>query len=225
MRVVISFGGSLINPGTPDTKLLLQMAGIIKKSSHSFGIVCGGGTVAREYAKAMREVGGSESDADRVAVLATKENAELVVAALGKNAYPVVLDDFTKAKEALLRSKVVVMGGTIPGITTDTDSVILAEEIGAGRIVNMTNVDGIYSEDPKKNKKAKKYDKLTFDGLVGLATTGDRRRAGEHFVFDLLACKLIARSRIETHFVNGKKLKDVEAAIEGKKHSGTVVRG
>lgn len=58
MRVVISFGGSLINPGTPDTKLLLEMARIIKKSSHSFGIVCGGGTVAREYAEAMREVGG-----------------------------------------------------------------------------------------------------------------------------------------------------------------------
>jgi uridylate kinase len=224
MRVVISFGGSLINPGTPDTKLLLEMARIIKKSRHSFGIVCGGGTVAREYAEAMREVGGSESDADRVAILATRQNAELLAAALRGHVHPCVLDDFKKAGEALLCSKAVVMGGTIPGITTDTDSVLLAEEIGAARIVNMTNVDGIYSEDPRKSKRAKKYGRLAFDELVDLATKSDSRRAGEHFVFDLLACKLIARSKIETHFVNGKNLKDVEAAIDGKKHGGTVVR-
>lgn len=224
MHVVISLGGSLINPGTPDTKLLRGISKIIKKSRHSFGIVCGGGKVAREYARAVRKVGGSESDADRVAVLATRQNAELLIAALGEHAYPAVLDDFKKAGEAILGSKVVVMGGTIPGITTDADSVLLAEEIGAKRVVNVSNVDGVYSEDPRKSRKAKKYSRLTFKKLVSLATKADRRRAGEHFIFDLLACKLIARSGIETHFVGGRGLRDVEAAIDGRKHSGTVVR-
>jgi glutamate 5-kinase len=47
------------------------------------------------------------------------------------------------------------MGGTIPGITTDTDSVLLAEAIGAKRLVNISNVDAVYDSDPKKNPNAK----------------------------------------------------------------------
>ncbi|HIH18796.1 TPA: hypothetical protein HA225_02360, partial [Candidatus Micrarchaeota archaeon] len=45
-----------------------------------------------------------------------------------------------------------------------------------------------------------------------------------HFVFDFLACKLIARSKIEAHFVHGKNLLDVRKAVEGKPHGGTVVK-
>ncbi len=66
--------------------------------------------------------------------------------------------------------------------------------------------------------------KMSYDELIALAASSDKRKAGTNFVFDLLACKLISRSNIETHFVSGKSLKDVEAAIEGKKHSGTVVK-
>jgi uridylate kinase len=51
----------------------------------------------------------------------------------------------------------------------------------------------------------------------------DKRMAGTNFVFDMLACKLIARSKIETHFVSFRKMDDLESAVEGKKHSGTVV--
>jgi len=115
------------------------------------------------------------------------------------------------------------MGGTIPGITTDTDSVLLAEAIKAKRLVNVSNVSGIYDSDPKTNKNAKKFERLTYDQLISLAMESDKRTAGTNFVFDLLACKLIARSSIEGHFVSWKDMDDVKAAIDGKKHGGTVV--
>ena len=227
MHVVLSIGGSSINPdGKPDIAFLKSMAQIIKKSKNSFGVLAGGGSVARVYANAARELGAGEYDADSIAITSTRQNAQLVVAALsgaGVDVYSRVLWDFEDAKIPARETKAVVMGGTIPGITTDTDAVLLAEAIGAKRLVNISNVDAVYDSDPRKNPNAKRFSKMSYDELIKLAGESDKRMAGTHFVFDLLACKLIARSKIETHLVSGKSLSDIENAIEGKRHSGTVV--
>jgi uridylate kinase len=225
MHVVLSIGGSAVMPGgKPNIKLLKELASLFKKSRNDFAIVVGGGPPARTYANAARELGANEFDADSIAIMSTKQNAKLLLAALGDMAPSDVIHDFEGAREAAKAYKVVVMGGTIPGITTDTDSVLLAEAIGAKRLVNVSNVTGIYDSDPRKSKKAKKFDKLSYDQLISLAMSSDKRKAGTHFVFDLLACKLIARSGIETHFVSWDNTKEISAAIEGKKHKGTVVK-
>jgi uridylate kinase len=227
MHVVLSIGGSSVIPdGKPDLPFLKAMAQLIKRSKNSFGILCGGGTAARLYANAARELGAGEYEADSIAIRSTRQNAHLLLAALrsaGIEAYERVVEDFECAKEPARESKAVVMGGTIPGITTDTDSVLLAEAIGAKRLVNISNVDAVYDSDPRKNPAAKKFAKMTYDDLITLAGASDKRMAGTNFVFDFLACKLIARSRIETHFVSFRKMDDVENAIEGKRHGGTVV--
>ncbi len=226
MRVILSVGGSSVNPGgKPDLGFIRALARMIKKSRNSFGIITGGGSIARVYAKAARALGASEYEADSIAITSTKQNAQLVIAGLqgeGIDVYPKLLKDFDEAVG--LKNKALVMGGTIPGITTDTDSVLLAEATGAKRLVNISNVDAIYDSDPRKSKKAKRFSKMTYDELISLATESDKRKAGTHFIFDLLACKLLSRSGIEAHFVAAKNLKDMENAIEGKKHSGTVVR-
>ncbi|MBU0532296.1 UMP kinase [Candidatus Micrarchaeota archaeon] len=228
MHVVLSIGGSAINPkGEPDLDFLRAMAQIIKKSKNNFGILTGGGSMARVYAKAARELGASEYEADSIAITSTRQNAQLLIAALrgaGLKTHNRIITDFEEAKEPAVENKVVVMGGTIPGITTDTDAVLLAEAIGAKRLVNISNVDAIYDTDPRKNPKARKYAKMSYDELNKLAAESDKRTAGTHFVFDMLACKLIARSKIETHFVSGKNKKDIENAIEGKGHNGTIVK-
>ncbi|MEM3400026.1 MAG: UMP kinase [Candidatus Micrarchaeia archaeon] len=220
--VVISVGGSLINPDKPDVEYIKKLASLLKKlhKKYSLGIVVGGGKPARDYAKAMREISGNESLADRVAILSTFQNAHLVAAALGEVAF------FTQSRSFefnIPEDKIVLMGGTIPGITTDADAALLAEKMSAVRLVNLSNVDGIYDKDPKE-KGARKIATLSFEDMLKMASSSDKRSAGEHFIFDLVACKLIARSRIETHFVHGKNLADVENAINGKKHGGSVVK-
>jgi uridylate kinase len=222
--VVLSLGGSLIyGEKGLDRKFLESIKQIIEESDHSFGVVTGGGKKARDYAEEVRKKGGSEFDADVAAIRATKENAKELINVLGSLAYEKVADDFNEAREGAKKSKVVVMGGTIPGITTDTDAVLLAEALHAKRLVNISNVDAIYDSDPRKNPMAKRFKRLNYEQLVKLAIESDTRRAGEHFIFDILACKLISRSKIEAHFVSGKRLEDVKAAIEGMPHSGTVV--
>ncbi|MEM3555856.1 MAG: UMP kinase [Candidatus Micrarchaeia archaeon] len=224
--MVLSVGGSLINPGKPDFAFIKGLAALLKKLSkkHEIAVVCGGGAPAREQASAIRKLGGSEFLADETAVLCTRSNAMLLIAALGEDAYPVVARSFREAAAGVSSGKIVLMGGTIPGITTDTDAALLAELLGARRIVNLSNVDGVYTADPRKERSARKIPQMSFSQLIQLASQHDERKAGTRFIFDVIACKIIARSKIETHFIYGKNLGDVEKAVEGRKHSGSVVR-
>lgn len=222
--VVLSLGGGVINPdGTPDSDFIKKFSKLIRESKCNFGIVTGGGRTARVYAQTARELGANEFEADEIAIISTRQNAALIATALRGIAYPKVITEFDEARNAAMDHRVVVMGGTIPGITTDTDAALLAETLHAPRLVNMSNVDAIYDSNPKSNPNAKKYSKLYYTDLISLACKSDTRKAGENFVFDLLACKIIARSGIEAHFVNGRNLDDVKKAIEGKAHSGTVI--
>ncbi len=221
--VVLSLGGSLVNPGKPDLNYVKKIADILRSSPHSFGVVVGGGYLARKYADAERKKGLGEFEADTAAIKATKENARVLISALGGICNPRACSDFFEAKKASQNHKIVVMGGTIPGITTDADSALLAECLHARRLVNISNVDGIYDRNPSKFHDARKYRHMKFDELLHIATRDDSRLAGAHFVFDILGCKIVSRSKIESHFVSGKKLEDVKRAIDGKRHGGTIV--
>lgn len=228
MKIVLSVGGSMINPGKPDVEFITGLAALIVKlkPKHKFSILCGGGQPARDYASAVRRFGGNEFVADEAAILMTRANAFLVASALGEHAYPRIFTDFGEAAAAeAVSDKIVVMGGTIPGFTTDADAALLAEKIGAKKLINLSNISAIYSADPKKDPKAKKLATMTHAELVELANKYDLRSAGTNFIFDNIACKIIARSKIETHFVAGKDLKQVEAALNGTAHNGTIVTG
>ncbi|VVC01088.1 Uridylate kinase [uncultured archaeon] len=222
--VVISLGGSLVNPGTPDNHYVTLLFRVLRATKLKFGIVVGGGKLARKWAEAARKKGASEFEADEAAIDATKKNAQFVIDTIGKDVNRVVCNTFEQAREQSKKHTFVVMGGTIPGITTDSDAVLLAECLKSKRIINLSNIDGVYSANPIRHPEAKKFHRMTFAQLIDLAGKNDLRKAGTHFVFDFLACKLISRSKIEAHFVHGKNLLDVRKAVEGKPHGGTVVK-
>lgn len=221
--VVLSVGGSLLNQGTPNKEYAASLKAVLADFRGKVGIVVGGGKPARDAANAVRAKGGSEYEADEAGIRQTHENAKFLCGELGKDAGSAT--DFDSAAAVLKKKKYVCMGGTIPGITTDADSALLAEKLKAKRLVNLSNVHGVFDSNPKDNPKAKKFDTMTHDQLTGLAMMSDQRKAGTHFVFDLLACKLVARSDIEVHFVDGRRIDELRAAVLGKSHSGTVVRG
>lgn len=214
-----------MNPeGTPDSEYIAEIAELIGESKYNFGIVAGGGRTARIYAQAARQLGANEFEADEIAIISTRQNASLFIVALSKyGVCPRIISEFERAKDSANRYRMIVMGGTIPGISTDTDAALLAEALHAKRLINLSNVDAIYDSNPKTNPNAKKYSKLYYTDLISLAATQDSRKAGENFVFDMLACKIIARSKIEAHFINGRNFDDVKKAMDGKAHSGTII--
>ena len=220
--VVISLGGSLVNPGRPDVTFIKSFSQLLASLPYRYGIVVGGGSYARVYAQALRDLGGNEFEADYIGIEETWQNALLIATALKPYAYSKVVKDFRDAPLLLKNFKAVVMGGTIPGITTDTDAVLLAEAVGAVRLVNVSRVGAIYDRPPEE-EGAKPFRELTTQQLMELALKYDTRSAGSHFVFDLVACKLSLRLNLELHFVSGD-IGEIEKAIKGEAHEGTVVK-
>lgn len=187
-------------------------------------VVVGSGKRGTDYAREARASTGSEFFADRAGIKATRENAELLIKEIGAKAFPHVVTAPDEAAEALEKNFVPVAGGLLEGLTTDACSVLVAERVGAQSVVNVSHADGVYDSDPRSNPRAKKFKTMTHNQLSELAYRHDHRLARTNFVFDLIACKLAKRSNIPLHFVSGSDLNQVENAILGKEHDGTVVK-
>jgi len=215
--VVVSLGGStLYKEGVVDRVFIARVSKIFKNFSsqgNRLVVVVGGGLPSKKAAERARACGLSDYYADKAAIEATRENAAIVLKALG-NAASGVVTQIDDAVPLLKKGKIVVSGGMHPGLTTDSTAVLYAEAIGADSVVNVSNIDGVYDSDPKTNPKAKRFDKLSHQQLIDLAVKFDERRARTNFVFDLVACKLAARSKIKILFTSKDKFRDLEK-IEG----------
>ncbi len=223
---VISLGGSLLFAENADFDVayLKELSSILKKAhaKDRLAIVIGGGRTARKYVVAAREFGAGEFECDTLAIRVTRMNSRIVAQSLGDDA--VYCQNLAEAETSLKNDKIAVMGGLLEGITTDAVSMLLAEKIGASSVANLSNIDYLYSGDPKKDKTAKKYEKMNHQELTELAVDGDKRLARTNFPFDLVACRLAQRSNIELRFVDGKNLHEVENAINDKTFKGTLVK-
>ncbi len=228
-RIVVSLGGSLLydSSGRFDWQSASGLAGALREAKAQgtqLIVVVGGGKKAREYAGRARASNKGEFIADREAIKATRENAREMIKLLGNDAFGKVALSFDDAPAAMKQGRILVSGGMLEGLTTDSVSVLFAEMVKADAVVNLGDTEGIFTADPKKDRKAVPIKEMAHEDLVSLAARNDYRKAGTHFVFDLVASKLAARSNIDLRFADGRDARNAKAAIEGKKFRGTMVR-
>ncbi len=213
--VVISLGGSLLfDESGKRNDYAERVAPLLK----GHAIVVGGGKLAAKYVGEARARGKNFFWCDREGIRATYENAEHLASKING----VVCRSIDKCLAARERGETPVMGGLLEGVTTDADAVLLAEALGEDRLVNASRVEALYDRHPKE-EGAKRLERLTHDELVGLAFRGDRRESRTNFPFDVFASMIARRAKIRVDFVDGRDLKQLEAAINGEKHNGTVV--
>jgi uridylate kinase len=122
--------------------------------------------------------------------------------------------------QRLARNRVAVMGGLRPGITTDTVAAIVAQKWRADILVKASDQNGIYTDDPRKNKGAKKLDKITYERMKQIL--GGSHRPGIHSIIDPVAVDQLSELRVRLVVLNGLDPKGVVKAIHGEK-IGTVV--
>lgn len=218
MKVVLSLGGSVFSGEAEKIKEFAKAIETISQENQVF-VVVGGGKLAREYIQWARELGSTETFCDYIGIAATRMNAMLLISAL-HSAAKKVPEDFIEAEKLSKLYKVVVMGGTFPGHTTDATAALLAEFVKADMFINATNVDGVYSADPKADPNAVKYDRLSPQQLVEIVSKNSAR-AGTNVVIDLLAAKIIERSRIKTYVILGTP-ENIQKAVRGEA-VGTVI--
>jgi uridylate kinase len=221
--VVISLGGSILIPALEKNKIK-EYVPVLEEiaAHHRLFVVVGGGGEARRYITVARNLGIDEGTSDEIGILITRLNANLLIAALGDQAYPKVAENHAEAKKFGESKKIVVMGGITPGQTTDAVAAVLAERVGASVFINVTSVDGIYSADPKKDKKARRFESLTPGQLldiVGKAGLG----AGSNIVLDIVAARVVERSHIPLLVLDGRKPENLSRAILTGEYTGTVV--
>ena len=161
-RIVVSVGGSCIVPDGIDTDFLTRFKALILEKveqGFSFAIITGGGKTCRRYQDAANTVTPlSQADLDWIGIHATRLNAQLLRNIFVGYAHPEVIHNPTIDIDA--DEPVIIAAGWQPGCSTDYDAVLVAKNLGATRLVNLSNIDYVYDSDPKKNKNAKKIKKI-----------------------------------------------------------------
>ncbi len=164
-----------------DTAVVEQLARDIKagvEAGTEMAVVVGGGNIFRGLQGAAK--GMDRGTADYMGMLATVMNALALGNALERNGQavtvmsaipmPTVCENFVpqRARRHLDRKRVVIFaaGTGNPYFTTDTTAALRAAEMGCDAIAKATQVDGVYSADPKKDPKATRYDTISFDDVL-----------------------------------------------------------
>jgi uridylate kinase len=223
VRIVVRVGGSVV--GSPlDASMINCYVTLLKDwkdQGHDVVAVVGGGSLAREFIKVAAYMGLKEERRDWAAIHVSRLFARLFVLGLGEagcGTVPVSLDE---AEACLDKGKIVVMGGLRPGMTTDTVAALLGERVKADLLVKGSNVDGIYTKDPRKYPDAQKLDKLKFEEL-GSIFEADSHRAGINQIIDPEAVKILTKNRLKTIVVDGYDTAYLVYAVQGRK-VGTVI--
>ena len=183
-RILLKLSGEALMGPEPfgiDPETTAALAGEIaeaRKAGHDLCLVVGGGNIFRGLAAAAR--GFDRSTADYMGMLATVMNALALQNALENigvdtrvlSAIPMatVSEPYIRrrAMRHMEKGRVVIFaaGTGNPFFTTDTAATLRAIEMNCDIVAKATQVDGIYSADPKKDPKAIRYDRLTYGEVL-----------------------------------------------------------
>ena len=223
MRIVLRIGGSVVaSPLNPT--LIGKYADTLeslKKEGHDVAVVVGGGTYAREFIKAARDLGLNEKAQDEIAISVSRVFAQLLLKRLerlGCESIPLTIDEAVKC---LHEGKIAVMGGLKPGMTTDTVAALIVEQSSADLLLKATDQEGVYDKDPRNHSDAVKLDHLRLEDLDRVCAE-DKHKAGIHQIIDPEAVKILKRHRVKVVVVNGFKPENILMATKGK-HVGTSI--
>jgi uridylate kinase len=226
MVTVISLGGSIVAPDGVDEPFLKDFVALIstfleQAADRRFIFVVGGGGPARAWQKAYRGVCEkvSDEDADWIGIMATRLNAQLIRAIMGKWCTQEVVIDPTQ--DIPFQGRVLVAAGWKPGFSSDYDAVLLAERFQADRVINLSNIEQVYTDDPKINPQAKPIDTISWDAFRSLV--GETWIPGKNVPFDPIASRHAAQIGLTVICAAGRNLENLKKLLQGEPFLGTTI--
>jgi len=221
---IISLGGSLVVPPEGiDWKLLKGFRSLILREirkGKKFFIIVGGGATCRKYNEAARQAAKvRQADLDWLGIYAGRLNARLLKTIFGPRAYPEIITNPTAPLST--KSKIIVGSGWKPGWSTDYVAIVMAREHKVKTVINLSNIDYVYTCDPKKYKNAKPIKEISWQDFRKIV--GKKWNPGLHAPFDPVASRLAEKLDLKVIIMNGKKLDNLGHYLSGKQFTGTVI--
>jgi uridylate kinase len=198
----------------------------VQRQGVQLAVVVGGGNIFRGLSESARRM--DRVVADHMGMLATVINAlalgdalrkqDVSVRVMSARPVPGVVEAYDRqvAVRHLDAERVVILaaGTGNPFFTTDTAAVLRALELGADAVLKATRVDGVFSADPEREPDAVKYDRLTYDEVIGR----------ELRVMDLTAFTLAREGRLPLVVFDLGPAGAIARAAAGQT-SGTLIQG
>lgn len=221
--IIISLGGSIIVPDGINTGFLKEFKMLVDELTgigKRVVIITGGGNTARKYQRAAKEVSSlNPKDLDWLGIHCTRLNAQLVKSVF--KGYTMERIVKNPSRGITSEKKIIIAAGWKPGFSTDYDAVLLAKNLGAGTIINLSNIEHVYEEDPKKNPDARKIERIGWKDFRKII--GDRWDPGLNTPFDPVAAKEAEKLGMRVAIMDGNNLENMRDFIYGKEFTGTII--
>ncbi len=222
--IVMSVGGSLIVPDQIDTTFLKTLKDLVTseatESGRRFIIIAGGGKTARRYQDAAGEVTElTRDDLDWLGIHSTHLNGHLLRTIFRDIAYHIMIKNPDEVLDVPEQYKVIIAAGYRPGCSTDLRAVQIAEKIGAKTVINLSNTDYVYTDNPHTNPEAQKIEDITWADFRKLIP--EDWAPGLSAPFDPVAAKVAERDNIEVAQLNGLRLEHLRDYLAGQPFVGT----
>jgi len=210
-------GGFGLDP--QEVQTIARQAKEVVESGCELAIVVGGGNYLRGV-QFSKEANIKRATADYMGMVATVINALALqdsLESLGTDTRVQCALEMKEVAEPFIRRRaihhlelgriVILAGGTgNPFFTTDTCAALRASELGAEALLKATKVDAVYSDDPNKNPKAKRYTRLTYDDVI---------RQGLKII-DVAAITLCKENQIPVIVFNLKREGNIRRVVGGE---------
>jgi uridylate kinase len=232
---VISLGGSIVAPDGVDVNFLKNFVKLIQSfitddPNRRFIFVVGGGGPARSWQNAYREICSAdchasqgvikdEDAADWIGIMATRLNAQLIKAVMGDWCNREVVTNPMEVSP--LTGRVLVAAGWKPGFSTDYDAVLLAERFDADAVINLSNIEKVYTADPKTDPNARPIDKISWADFRSMI--GDDWVPGKNVPFDPVASRHAQKIGLKVICASGKDLENLKKILSGEDFTGTTI--
>ncbi|MEA1911469.1 MAG: UMP kinase [Spirochaetota bacterium] len=223
---VLSVGGSIVAPKEVDIDFIKNFRKAVleylnQDLNRKLVFVVGGGGPARSYQKAYRNIV-EKYDADSqdwIGIMATRLNGELLRGVFSDECPDPVVTNPTLVKG--FNGRILVAAGWKPGFSTDNDSVLLAENIGAEQVINLSNIKKVYSADPKLDPNAVPLDHISWEEMRELV--GDKWVPGVNVPFDPVATKRASELKLKVITAAGNDIENMKKILVGADFEGTTI--
>ena len=162
----------------------------------------------------------NEEEKDWLGIQATRINAQLLKTIFGKIAYEKIIENPTE--EINFEENLLIASGWKPGSSSDYAAILMAKNLGAKKLVNLSNIDYVYDKDPRKFEDAKKIEETTWKEFRDIIPK--EWKPGLSSPFDPTASKEAEILGMEVAVINGKNLEAVENYLNNEKFIGTIIK-